>query len=91
MFSEYNRFYGEHFPVRAIITDNFKYVHYFGPEGELFDRRNDPYEMENLLYSPAHFAVLRELQRQLFTHMSRSRDPYVALLSGAERRTATLQ
>jgi choline-sulfatase len=85
VFCEYNRFYGEHFPVRAIITPQYKYVHYFGPEGELFDRTEDPYEMFNLIYSPAHFEPLANLRRQLFGYMARSKDPYFSLLSSAEK------
>lgn len=84
--SEYNRFYGEHFPVRAIITERYKYTHYFGPEGELFDRREDPFEMENLLYSPAHAGVLRQLRSELFKRMRQGGDPFFELLTESERK-----
>jgi len=88
IFCEYNRFYGEHFPVRAIVTRRHKYVHYFGPEGELFDRQEDPEEIHNLLFDPGYRQTLSSLQKQLFAHLLRSGDPYAALLTGEERRLA---
>jgi uncharacterized sulfatase len=88
VFCEYNRFFGEHFPVRCIITDRYKYVHYFGPEGELFDLKEDPYEIINLLHAPDYFAILANLRRTLFRNMLESKDRFAALLTPEDRKLA---
>ncbi|NWG13971.1 MAG: sulfatase-like hydrolase/transferase [Acidobacteria bacterium] len=79
VFCEYNRFYGEHLPVRAIVTEQLKYVEYFGPEGELFDRQADPYEMTNLLHAPDYAGRLAEIRGRLRRHMVQGRDPCARL------------
>ncbi|MEO7653986.1 MAG: sulfatase-like hydrolase/transferase, partial [Bryobacteraceae bacterium] len=81
VFSEYNQFYGENFPVRAIITEKFKYVHYFGPEGELFDRKGDPNELTNLAAAPDHADTVKSMQALLFQQMRTTNDPTIRLKS----------
>ncbi|MFM8252996.1 MAG: sulfatase [Planctomycetota bacterium] len=73
-FYHYN--YEKQFPytpnVRAVRTDRWKYIHY--PHGdtkpnrhlsELYDLRNDPGELQNLIQSPEHRATVAELQVEL--------------------------
>jgi len=88
VFCEYNRFYGEDFPVRAIITSRHKYVHYFGPDGELFDRLQDPHEITNRLHDPGYSQTRADLQSQLFKHLRRSDDPFFTLLSDEQKAMA---
>ncbi|MCD6304202.1 MAG: DUF4976 domain-containing protein, partial [Planctomycetes bacterium] len=71
---EYN--YEKQFPytpnVRGVRTDRWKYVHYphgdGGPDrhkAELYDLKNDPHELKNLIDSPACRDIVRRLRKQL--------------------------
>jgi N-acetylglucosamine-6-sulfatase len=74
---EYN--FEKQFPytpnIRGIRTDRWKYMHYpHGPKldsqpdayiAELYDLRNDPDELHNLISDPAQAANLGSLQKQL--------------------------
>jgi N-acetylglucosamine-6-sulfatase len=75
-FYEYN--YEKQFPytpnVRGIRTDDWKYVHYPHGDGdadrhmaELYDLKNDPGELKNLISDPKFSAKRRELQVALAT------------------------
>ena len=75
---EYN--YEKQFPytpnVRAVRTDEWKYIHYphgdGGPDrhkAELYNLKNDPQERHNLIADPAHAAQVRELQAELARQM----------------------
>ena len=79
-FYQYN--YEVQFPytpnVRAIRTRDWKYIHYphgdGGPDremAELYDLRNDPLEMRNLISDPASADKRKELQIQLEQLMQR--------------------
>lgn len=59
--------------IRARV-DLFRYR---VPE-ELYDLRNDPNCLENLINSPSHAATLLELQGQLVAHMQKTQDPMLA-------------
>ena len=76
IFGEYNRFYGQLYPVRMVVDGVWKYVHYFGPEGELFDLSNDPGEMNNLVNSSSHEDELRRMQLLLADWMRKSGDVF---------------
>jgi arylsulfatase A-like enzyme len=69
--------YGVHFAyeTRMVVHDGHKYVFHPGAFDELYDLDHDPAEMENLIGSPAHEAVLRECRRRLLQWMGRTRDP----------------
>jgi len=54
---------------RMIVTRDYKYVAAHLDGDELYDLREDPYEMTNLIDSPRHAAVLRELRIKLVQHM----------------------
>jgi len=68
--------------VRAIRTENWKYVH--RPQGplELYDLKNDPYEKFNLYGQPPHAAVEAQLKRQLEAFFARTADPKFDLYRG---------
>lgn len=72
----YHYNYEKQFPytpnVRAVRTDDWKYIHYPHGDGsldkhmaELYDLKNDPGETKNLINDPQHAAKLRELQAEL--------------------------
>jgi len=80
-FYEYN--YEKQFPytpnVRGIRTDHWKYMHYPHGDGdadrhmaELYDMKNDPGELKNLIEDQQYNAKKRELQVQLATLMNES-------------------
>jgi N-acetylglucosamine-6-sulfatase len=55
-----------------VRTDRWKYIHYphgdCGPDrhtAELYDLRDDPLEMHNLISAPAHAQRVRELKAML--------------------------
>jgi len=71
---EYN--YEKQFPytpnVRGVRTDRWKYMHYPHGDGgadrhkaELYDLKNDPGELKNLIDDPARAATIADLRKQL--------------------------
>jgi arylsulfatase A-like enzyme len=54
---------------RMIVTDRYKYVAAHLDGDELYDLHEDPYEMTNLIHSPDHIALRRELRTRLLEHM----------------------
>jgi N-acetylglucosamine-6-sulfatase len=52
---------------RAIRTEGWKYIHYVDLPGsdELYDLNRDPFEMRNLIGSPAHARDLARLREEL--------------------------
>ena len=54
---------------RMIVTDRHKYVAAHLDGDELYDLHEDPYEMTNLIHSPDHIALRRELRTRLLEHM----------------------
>ncbi len=80
---EYN--YEKQFPytpnVRGVRTDRWKYIRYPHGDGspdrftaEIYDLRDDPHELRNLIDVPAHAATRRDLER-LFDRVSREAGP----------------
>ncbi|MFI3169981.1 MAG: sulfatase-like hydrolase/transferase [Faecalibacterium sp.] len=62
--------------MRAIISENYKLVINLLDTDELYDMKNDPYEMHNLLLDPSH-QVARDIHHDaLIEQMNRTRDPY---------------
>jgi len=50
--------------LRTVVTDHYRYtVELSSGDGELYDLKNDPYEMENLFYDTAAVAVREEMER----------------------------
>ncbi len=60
--------------LRVIINDRYKYVSAVYDDDELYDLQTDPYEMNNLIDSPDHRDVLRELRGRLIDHLKRAND-----------------
>lgn len=52
---------------KAVRTDDWKYVHYFKEPfyDELYNLKDDPYEMENLIERPEQAATVKRLQSEL--------------------------
>jgi arylsulfatase A-like enzyme len=52
----------------ALRTDDYKFIQYHGvwETEELYDMRDDPTEMNNLIADPAHLGIVAEFRSQLF-------------------------
>ena len=52
---------------QAVRTERYKYIHYTELSGmdELYDLRSDPYEMNNVIGTPAARSVLLQMQQEL--------------------------
>jgi N-acetylglucosamine-6-sulfatase len=68
----YEYYWERNFPqtptVHGIRTDRYKYIHYHGiwDTDELYDLEKDPDEMNNLIDSPDHRQLVKELNGRLF-------------------------
>jgi len=71
----YEYYWERNFPqtptVHGIRTKQYKYIHYYGiwDTDELYDLENDPDEMVNLIDSPEHQTVVKELNQRLFDRL----------------------
>ena len=68
---------GVHFAyeTRMVVWDRFKYVFHPGAFDELYDLREDPHELANLVHSAGHAEILREGRRRLLCRMRQTHDP----------------
>jgi N-acetylglucosamine-6-sulfatase len=68
----YEYYWERNFPqtptVHALRTDQYKYMRYHGiwDLDELYDIQADPRELHNLIKSPAHQAVIKQMNQRLF-------------------------
>lgn len=76
VYGEYNRFYGQLYPVRMVTDGSWKYVHYFGPEAELYNLDSDPGEVENLINWATHQDELKRMRSLLADWMQQSHDVF---------------
>ena len=65
----------------ALRGDQYKYIHYYGlwDSNELYDLKADPLESRNLIYSPQHQDLVKQLREQLFTILSKTDGMYIPL------------
>lgn len=66
-------------PIRTIRTAAYKYNRYLLHGEELYDLRNDPYELVNLADDPGYQAVKRALRSELDGWMRAHDDPFELL------------
>ena len=66
-------------PARMVRTAEFKYNHYLGHGEELYDLRNDPGEVANLVRDQKYGKIARELKSLLDGWIAGNNDPYYAL------------
>ncbi len=74
VFYRYEQYNGRWFGVRAIRTPQFKYS--FNPLGsdQLYDLKNDPDEMINLIDDKGYKAIIDNLQDRLLNHLKECED-----------------
>ena len=81
----YEYYWERNFPqtptMFALRTDDYKFIYYFGiwDTDELYDMRSDPLERVNLINSPEHQQVVREMGTQLFAELERTGGMYIPL------------
>ncbi len=73
-------------PTKSVIIENrndenehpyFDWAHGKRPEFELFDIKNDPYNLDNLAGNPEFASVEEELKQALMAELEKSQDPRV--------------
>jgi arylsulfatase A-like enzyme len=59
----------------ALRTDDYKFIQYHGvwDTEELYDMKNDPREMDNLIDDPSYLDVVARLRSQLFAQLESAR------------------
>ena len=68
--------FAEYFYQKAIRTQDWKLIYYAGkPYGELFDMREDPHELRNVLALPRYRDTVRQLGRELKQYCETSNEP----------------
>ncbi|MFM8393729.1 MAG: sulfatase/phosphatase domain-containing protein, partial [Acidobacteriota bacterium] len=81
----YEYFWERNFPhtptIHALRGDRYKYIHYHGvwDSDELFDLREDPRETKNLIDSPEHRQVVKEMNQKLFGLLGSTGGMYIPL------------
>ncbi|WP_019615840.1 sulfatase-like hydrolase/transferase [Psychromonas ossibalaenae] len=79
---EFNRYEIEHdsfggfIPVRCWIENRYKLVINLFSSDELYDRHNDPDEMNNLITSRQHAQIRNNMHDRLLDYMDHIRDPF---------------
>ncbi len=67
--------------MHALRGDRYKYIHYHGiwDTDELYDLHTDPLETKNLLLSPQHEQVVKEMNQKLFETLGQTAGMYIPL------------
>ena len=74
----YEYYWERNFPhtptTHGVRTNRYKYIHYHGiwDIDELYDLRNDPEEMNNLIDSPEHQDLIKQLNNRVFEWLEKS-------------------
>ncbi len=81
----YEYYWERNFPqtptIHALRGDRYKYIHYQGiwDTDELYDLQADPGESKNLIRSPRHQQVVKDMNRQLFEVLGQTEGMYIPL------------
>jgi len=68
--------FGSYYPIRCAVGEQYKLSINLIDTDELYDLRNDPYEMRNLIDDPVHAEARDHLHDYLLTEMDEIRDPF---------------
>ncbi len=74
----YEYYWERNFPhtptTHGVRTNRYKYIHYHGiwDIDELYDLKNDPEEMTNLIDSPEHQDLIKQLNNRMFEWLEKS-------------------
>jgi N-acetylglucosamine-6-sulfatase len=81
----YEYYWERNFPqtptIHALRGDRYKYIHYHGiwDTDELYDLKTDPGESKNLIRSPEHQQVVKQMNGQLFETLRQTAGMYIPL------------
>ena len=62
--------------------------YYFRPEWQLFDRKEDPQERNNVAYKPRYSRVMEKMKEQLYNWQNLTNDPWLCSPHGVLERQA---
>ncbi|HVV00819.1 MAG TPA: sulfatase [Verrucomicrobiae bacterium] len=67
--------------MHALRTEQYKYIHYYGiwDTDELYDIKNDPNEMKNLIRLPAYQKIVKRMNREMFAQLKATGGMYIPL------------
>jgi N-acetylglucosamine-6-sulfatase len=74
----YEYYWERNFPqtptTHGVRTDRYKYIHYHGiwDIDELYDLKEDPHEMHNLIDSPEHQKLIKQLNNRMFDWLEKT-------------------
>lgn len=86
----YEYFWERHYPqtptMHGVRTDRYKYIHYYGiwDADELYDLHNDPNEMNNLINSPEHRPLVKELNDRMYKWLEKTNGMAIPLTRDIE-------
>ncbi len=75
--SAYCEFHGSHmglYSMRLLTTERWSYVYHTNDIDELYDRRDDPFQMVNVAADRAHAGTLDRLKRDMVAWMAKTGD-----------------
>jgi len=76
-----NQVRGEHqtyfCPFRGVRSKQYSYVFNAAGEWFLYDNKNDPYQLENLVDDPNFADVKEKMQKELDAWLAKAEDPYI--------------
>lgn len=81
----YEYYWEENFPQTpttfGIRTDKYKYIRYWGiwDTNEFYDLEDDPDEMNNLIASPQHQDIIRDMANELYTWLENTNGMQIPL------------
>ncbi len=81
----YEYFWERAFPqtptVHAVRTDRYKFIRYYGvwDINELYDLKEDPMEMHNLIRDPAYDSLSEQLRNDIFDWLEATDGMYIPL------------
>ncbi len=81
----YEYYWERNFPqtptLYALRGDRYKYIHVHGlwDIDELYDLQEDPQETVNLIHSPEHRQIVKEMNKQLFAELKSTQGMYMPL------------
>lgn len=59
---------------RVLVKNKFKYCAALFDGDELYDLKSDPYELNNLIHSPEHKELCREMREEIIKHLEFTND-----------------
>jgi N-acetylglucosamine-6-sulfatase len=67
--------------IHALRGSRYKYIHYTGiwDTDELYDLQEDPEEAINLIHSPAHQQIVKQMNQELFLELRQTQGMYIPL------------